>query len=61
MSWTRFHFDRDRCLEDWVSNLTCLVSEACNAISGFQPTLTGGDGARVPFCEYLDIYALASL
>ena len=41
-----------------VFDLICLVAEACNALSGFQPTLTGGDGAKIPFCEYLDISAL---
>lgn len=25
---------------------------ACNALPKFQPTLTGGDGASVPFCEH---------
>lgn len=30
-----------------------LVAEACSALPGFQPTLTGGDGASVPLCEYL--------
>ena len=57
VSSAHFHFDRDRGTDGWVSNLTYLIAEACSAISGFQPTLTGGDGARVPFCEYLDLYA----
>jgi len=42
-----------------VPNLTRPVAEACSATSGFQPTLTGGDGARIPFCEYLYAYALS--
>lgn len=28
------------------------VSEACDALPGFQPTLNGGDGNGVQFCEY---------
>lgn len=51
-----FRFDRDR----WLDGLVCLVAETCNAVPGFQPTLTGGDGAAVPFCECLDINASSS-
>ena len=28
-------------------------AEACSALPGFQPTLTGGDGNSVPLCGYL--------
>jgi len=33
--------------------IVCLFAEACSALPGFQPTLTGGDGASVPLCKYL--------
>ncbi|KAF9644329.1 alpha/beta-hydrolase [Thelephora ganbajun] len=34
------------CQQSKVESWSC--GEACDAISGFKPTLTGGDGARVP-------------
>ena len=42
-----------------VSDLIYLIAEACSAIPGFQPALTGGDGDSVPFCEYPDICTLS--
>lgn len=35
------------------SVLVSAFAGACSAVPGFQPTLTGGDGASVPLCEYL--------
>jgi len=29
-----------------------LRKEACNAVPGFNPTLTDGDGDHIQFCEY---------
>lgn len=37
-------------------DLVCVFAGACSALPGFQPTLTGGNGASVPLCECLAIY-----
>ena len=36
------------CPSDKIVNWTC--GEACDALPGFQPTLTGGDGNAVQLC-----------
>ena len=37
------------CPSDKIANWSC--GEACDALPGFQPTLTGGDGNAVQLCE----------